>query len=124
MYGPCKHLILTRFWPNRTVKDRIPNILSPSISGISCAFCWLKNELMPHKYNKSRKKNQQKDAFSTVPIVYISLFSGWKIADTLNNAITTEKKLINAVAKIRGLEKTAGLLYTWVWKTMHILKYL
>ena len=34
--------------------------------------------------------------------------------DTLNNAITTEKKLINAVAKMRGLEKTAGLLRTWV----------
>lgn len=31
---------------------------------------------------------------------------------TLNNAITTEKKLINAVAKITGLEKTAGLLNT------------
>ena len=34
---------------------------------------------------------------------------------TLNNAITTEKKLIKAVAKITGLEKTAGLLYTQVW---------
>ena len=33
---------------------------------------------------------------------------------TLNNAITTEKKLIKAVAKITGLEKTAGLLYTQV----------
>lgn len=33
-------------------------------------------------------------------------------AFTLNNAITTEKKLINAVAKISGLEKAAGLLYT------------
>lgn len=33
---------------------------------------------------------------------------------TLNKAITTEKKLINAVAKIRGLEKTAGLLNTWI----------
>lgn len=31
---------------------------------------------------------------------------------TLNNAMTTEKKLINAVAKITGLEKTAGLLNT------------
>jgi hypothetical protein len=34
----------------------------------------------------------------------------------LNSAITTEKKLINAVAKIRGLERTGGLPYTWVWK--------
>ena len=33
---------------------------------------------------------------------------------TLNNAITTEKKLMNAVAKITGLEKEAGLLNTWV----------
>jgi hypothetical protein len=39
-----------------------------------------------------------------------------KVAFTLNNAITTEKKLMNAVAKISGHEKTAGLLYTWVWK--------
>lgn len=35
---------------------------------------------------------------------------------TLNSAITTEKKLINAVAKINGLEKLAGLLKTNVWK--------
>jgi len=25
---------------------------------------------------------------------------------------------MNAVAKISGLEKTGGLLYTWVWKVM------
>jgi len=31
---------------------------------------------------------------------------------TLNSAITTEKKLMNAVAKISGLEKTGDLLYT------------
>jgi hypothetical protein len=33
----------------------------------------------------------------------------------LNKAITTEKKLMNAVAKIRDLEKIAGLLNTKVW---------
>ena len=33
-------------------------------------------------------------------------------AFTLNSAITTEKKLMNAVAKINDLEKTGGLLYT------------
>jgi hypothetical protein len=31
---------------------------------------------------------------------------------TLNNAITTEKKVMNAVANINGFEKTAGLLKT------------
>lgn len=46
--------------------------------------------------------------------MYAMPFLREKIAVTLNNAITTEKKLINAVAKIRGLENTAGLLYTWV----------
>lgn len=40
---------------------------------------------------------------------------------TLNNAITTEKKLMNAVAKIRGFEMIAGLLNTWVWE--HHTKY-
>lgn len=43
-------------------------------------------------------------------------------AFTLNNAITTEKKLINAVAKISGLEKAAGLLYTWIWKMLDKLE--
>lgn len=31
---------------------------------------------------------------------------------TLNNAITTEKKVMKAVANINGFEKTAGLLNT------------
>ena len=30
--------------------------------------------------------------------------------------MTTEKKLMNAVAKIKGLVKSMGLLYTWVCK--------
>jgi hypothetical protein len=33
---------------------------------------------------------------------------------TLKSAITTEKKVINPVANISGLEKTAGLLKTKV----------
>ena len=40
---------------------------------------------------------------------------------TLNNAITTEKKLMNAVANINGLEKKAGLLNTKVWTMVHEL---
>lgn len=40
---------------------------------------------------------------------------------TLNNAITIEKKLINAVAKIKEREKTGGLWNTWVCKHLYIL---
>lgn len=38
-----------------------------------------------------------------------------KWISTLNRAITTEKKLMNAVANINGLVNTAGLLKTKVW---------
>ena len=68
---------------------------------------------------KKKKKSQthKNELYSTSPP-----FLKWQATEfTLNNAITTEKKLMNAVAKISGLEKTTGLLYTWVWKWWHAL---
>lgn len=38
-----------------------------------------------------------------------------KLVITLNSAITTEKKLMNAVANISGLERLADLPKTNIW---------
>ena len=63
-------------------------------------------------HQKKKSQTHKNELYSTSPP-----FLKWQATEfTLNNAITTEKKLMNAVAKISGLEKTTGLLYTWVWK--------
>lgn len=70
--------------------------------------------IQPKSGKKKKKKANEEIRILDSSYTYAMPFLREKIAVTLNNAITTEKKLINAVAKIRGLENTAGLLYTWV----------
>lgn len=85
-----------------TENDLIPKILSPSISGISYNI----------KTNYTKKTSSYPilvELMLHFELIIISIF-----LYTLNKAITTEKKLINAVAKIRGLVNMTGLPNTWV----------